>query len=99
MIKKQHLKSRPVCKVTFELPPDYEADQLELVASHNQWDPVPFDRLKSGKWKLQVEVPPGESVEFRYRGCTGEDMWFDNDPTADEFVWNEFGSRNAVIHC
>ncbi len=53
MIKKSHLKSRPVCKLTFELPTDVQADDLHLVADFTDWQPVPFSRLKNGKWKLQ----------------------------------------------
>lgn len=99
MIKKQTLKSRPVCKLTFELSPEYEADELELLANVNDWQPIPFDRLKSGKWKLQVEVDPGATIEFRYRAKKSGDVWYDNDPSADRYVDNEFGTTNAVINC
>lgn len=99
MITKQTLKSRPVTKVTFELDPTYEADSVSLVSNRTDWEPLPFTRLKNGKWKLQLEVEPGETLEFRYLGTTNGDAWWDNDPEADDFVPNEFGSRNAVVHC
>ena len=35
MLKKQHLKSRPVCKVTFTLPKDVDADSACLVGEFN----------------------------------------------------------------
>ena len=99
MITKQTLKSRPVTKVTFELAPEYEADSVALVSNANEWEPMPFTRLKNGKWKLQLEVEPGQSVEFRYLGTTNGDSWWDNDPDADAFVPNEFGGDNAVVNC
>lgn len=99
MITKQRLKSRPICKVTFELSPEYDADSLALVADATGWKPVPFQRLKNGKWKLQLEVEPGQQLEFRYRGTTGDETWWDNDPDADRYVPNPFGTSNAVVHC
>jgi hypothetical protein len=98
MIKKRHLKSRPVCKLTFELP-DYEADQLELLGTFSDWEPVEFNRLKSGKWKLQLEVEPGSTHQFRYRAKKDGETWYDNDGEADDYVYNEFGTQNAVLHC
>ena len=99
MIKKQHLKSRPVCKLTFELPADFEADTLELVAEWNGWEPVPFDHLKNGKWKLVQEVPPGADYPFRYRRTLGEEATWLDDESADRFEPNEFGTSNGVIGC
>ena len=99
MITKQHLKSRPVCKVTFELSPEYEADTLALIGSFNDWAPVPFKKLKNGKWKLQLELEPGQQMQFRYQGTTGERMWWDNDPAADRQIPNEYGDTNSWIAC
>lgn len=99
MIQKQHLKTRPVCKVTFELPDSYVAERLELCADFTNWEPVPFRRLKNGKWKLQVDVEPGE-YQFRYRGHhTAGAPWWDNDPAADSFVTNPFGTENSLLRC
>ncbi|MEM6731475.1 MAG: isoamylase early set domain-containing protein [Myxococcota bacterium] len=99
MIQKQHLKSRPVCKVTFELPDHYEAERLELCSDVNGWEPIPFKRLKNGKWKLQLDVAPGSQLQFRYRGHRSDSQWWDNDPSADDFVLNTFGSKNCVLVC
>lgn len=99
MVTKQQLKSRPVVKLTFELDPNYEADSIALVANVNGWEPVPFTKLKNGKWKLQLEAERGQNIEFRYRGTTNGDIWYDNDPSADAYVPNEFGTSNAVVHC
>lgn len=99
MIQKRHLKSRPVCKLTFELPDDYRAERIELCADFNDWEPIPFKRLKNGKWKLELDVKSGAEVQFRYRGKSEDGVWWDNDPGADRFVSNGFGSENCVLVC
>ena len=99
MIEKKHLKSRPVCKLTFELPEDYSAERLELYTDFNGWEPIPFKRLKSGKWKLQLDVESGAEYQFRYLARNGDGVRWDNDPAADRFVANEYGSENCVLVC
>ena len=42
-IKKQFLKSKPVCKVTFSLPAE-EAKKVSVVGSFNEWN------AKKGKY-------------------------------------------------
>ena len=99
MITKQLLKSRPVCKITFELAKEYEADKLELISSFNDWNPVPFTKLKNGKWKLQLELEPGQEIQFRYQGTTGDSIWWDNEPAAERQIPNEYGGTNSWIAC
>ena len=38
MLKKQPLKSKPVCKVTFTLPEAVKAENAYLVGDFNDWD-------------------------------------------------------------
>jgi hypothetical protein len=97
MIKKQHLKSRPICKLTFELSKEIEADGIELVADFNGWQPAPFKRLKSGKWKLVQEVAPGTEYQFRYRSTAGDGQTWLNDAYADGFIENEYGTANSLV--
>jgi hypothetical protein len=99
MIKKQHVKSRNVCKLTFELPEDIGADEVQLLAEFNGWQPVPFERLKSGKWKLVQEAEPGRDYEFRYRLLKGGHERYLNDEGADRTVTVAHGVENAVISC
>jgi hypothetical protein len=101
MIKKKTLKSRPVCKITFEIPRDRfeEADEIELMGDFTGWDPVPFKQLKSGKWKLKQDVDQGGRYEFRYRVKRNGDVHYENDPDADGFVPNEFGTENGILEC
>lgn len=99
MIKKARLKSRPVCKLTFELATDVQADDLHLIADFTDWQPIPFSRLKSGKWKLQQEVTPGREYQFRYRINRDGHTHYENDEQADRLVPNSFGTLNAVVAC
>lgn len=97
MIKKQHVKSRNVMKLTFELPADLEGDSVQLLADFNDWNPVEFKQQKSGKWKLVQEVEPGQSYQFRYQIQHGDHQHYLNDPEADHTVPNDQGTENAVI--
>ena len=99
MIKKQHVKSRNVCKVTFTLPADLDGDAVHLHADFNDWEPVPFDKQKNGSWKLVQEVEPGREYEFRYRVVHGDHVHYFNDDEADRTARNEHGSENAVVSC
>jgi hypothetical protein len=97
MIKKQFVKSRKVTKVTFQLPAEVEADQVQLLADFTDWSPVAFDQLKNGSWKLVQEVEPEQAYQFRYRVVQGGgDSWI-NDPEADYTVPNDRGTENAVL--
>jgi len=97
MIKKQFVKSRSTTKVTFELSADVQADAIHLIADYNDWQPVSFDKLKNGKWKLIQEVEPGQNYEFRYALEQDGNYEFMNDPEADYTVPNDKGTENAVL--
>lgn len=99
MIKKQALKSRPVCKLAFELPASVEADAVELLADFNNWRGEPFTRLKNGTWKLTQEVTPDQSYQFRYRLVQDGYSAYLNDEAADGYVRNDFGTENAIVRC
>ena len=97
MITKKYVKTRKVTKVTFEHPADVEVDAIELVSDRTDWEPVAFDRLKNGKWKLVHELGPGDRMQFRYRAVKdGSVAWWD-DADADAFVPNGHGARNGVV--
>ena len=97
MIKKQFVKSRNVAKVTFELSADTEADAVHLLADFNGWQPVAFEKLKSGKWKLVQELEPEREYQFRYMLDHNGHHHFVNDPEADRTVPNDQGTENAII--
>jgi 1,4-alpha-glucan branching enzyme len=95
MLKKQFLKSKPVCKVTFYLPDSIEGDEAYLVGDFNDWneDATPMDRLKDGRFKVTLNLDAGMEYQFRYL-VDGE--WH-NDWEADKYTPNPFSGDNSVV--
>jgi 1,4-alpha-glucan branching enzyme len=56
-IKKQFLKSKPVCKVTFTVPAE-EATSVAVVGSFNEWNATSttLKKLKNGSFKGTVNL-------------------------------------------
>lgn len=99
MIKKQFLKSKPVCKATFILPAEAapEAKDVLLVGDFNDWDAenaVKMKKQKNGVFKAVVSLEAGKEYEFRYL-IDGEN--WENDWQADKYVSTPFGVDNSVI--
>lgn len=100
MLKKQYLKSKPVCKVTFYFPEEqasetFEAKSVQLVGDFNGWtDPTPMKRLKDGRFSVLLELEKGRSYQFRYL-VDGQE-WY-NDQEADQYIANPFNSENSVV--
>ena len=98
-IRKQFLKTRPVCKVTFRIPEKMgnTAKSAHLVGEFNEWSTSanPMKRLKSGAFSTTVDLKTGRSYQFRY--LLGASHW-ENDPDADDRMPTPFGdSQNSVI--
>ncbi len=94
-IKKQFVKSKPVCKVTFTLPA-CEATTASVIGDFNNWNPAEglLNKLKNGSFKTMLELEKDAKYEFRYM-VDGE---FINEPEADSFKWNEFANaENSVL--
>jgi 1,4-alpha-glucan branching enzyme len=94
-IKKQFLKSKPVCKVTFILDAK-EANNASVVGSFNNWnaEATPLKKLRNGSFKGTVDLEASNSYEFRYL----VDGAYVNEEQADSFVWNDFaGTENSVL--
>lgn len=94
-IKKQYLKSKPVCKVTFTVPAE-EAKKVAVVGDFNNWNPKGslLKKLKNGTFKGTFDLPAENAYEFRYL----VDGTYVNDEAADRYQWNDFaGAENAVI--
>jgi 1,4-alpha-glucan branching enzyme len=101
MLKKQYVKSRQVCKVTFELPkaelPEaVKAQSVHLVGEFNNWNPAatPMKRGKGGAFRATMELKPGREYQFRY--LVNEKHWY-NDRHADAYVPNDVGGENCVV--
>lgn len=98
-IRKQFLKSRPVCKVTFTIPESMRngAEDAFVVGEFNQWSTsaTPMRRSKKGSFSATVELDKDRSYQFRY--LLGRSRW-ENEPEADDVQPTPFGdSHNSVI--
>jgi 1,4-alpha-glucan branching enzyme len=96
MLKKQYLKSRPKCKVTFYLPAAVKAENVHLVGDFNDWeeDATPMAQLKDGRFTVALELDPGQEYQFRYLVDGTE--WH-NDWEADRYEPNPFSGDNSVV--
>ena len=96
MLKKQYLKSKPVCKVTFYTPEQIQAEEVYLVGDFNQWteNATPMDKMKDGRFKVTVELDKDAEYQFRYLVNGAE--WH-NDWDADKYVPNPFSGDNSVV--
>lgn len=98
-IKKQYLKSKPVCKVTFRLPADQagESRHAAVVGEFNDWDAnaTPMKRLKSGDFKVTLDLPVEHGYQFRY--LVDRRRWV-TDGDADAEVPAPFpDARNSLV--
>ena len=97
MIKKQFLKSKPVCKATFTLPAEAapEAKTVEILGDFNNWKAGgEMKKQKNGIFKAIVELEAGKEYQFRYL-IDGE-TW-ENDWEADKYVSTPYGTENSVV--
>jgi 1,4-alpha-glucan branching enzyme len=94
-LKKQFLKSKPVCKVSFRLGAA-GAKKVQLLGDFNDWDKSvePMTALKSNDFTATLELETGKEYQFRYLIDGTE---WKNDTDADFLVANSFGDQNGVI--
>ncbi len=98
-ISKKFLKSKPVCKVKFEVSKDQveNGESIYLVGDFNGWseNSTPMKQLKSGKYTVTLDLEVGRDYQFRY--LAGENIWFnDNDP--DRTAITPYGdAENSVV--
>ncbi len=98
-IEKKYLKTKNICRTTFRLSAEAagEAQTAFLVGEFNDWSMhgLPMKRLKDGSFKVEVDLEPGRSYQFRY--LLDDDRW-ENDWNADDYCYSEFGNcENSVV--
>lgn len=97
-LKKQYLKGKPECKVTFKLEKDVVngAKSAALVGSFNGWDvnATPMKIAKTGEASVSITLETEN--EYQYKIVLDGSNWV-NDPSADKTVGNEFGDVNSVV--
>jgi 1,4-alpha-glucan branching enzyme len=100
MIKKQFLKSKPVCKVTFSIPADalVGAQEVKIAGDFSQWtaEAVPMKKAKDGSFKAIVELETGKEYQFRY--LVDDNRWV-NDTEADKYVPNNLTFEENSVVC
>lgn len=97
-MKKQYLKTRPACRVTFSLPREAApfAKYVSVVGDFNNWSitETPLKQLKNGDFRTTITLPCDREYRFRY--LIDADRW-ENDWYADKYVPNCYGSDDSVV--
>lgn len=99
-VKKQFLKNKDVCKVTFRISKEIGKNYAKacLVGDFNNWNAKKhaMKKLKTdGSFSILVELETGNEYQFRY--LLDGKVWL-NEPEADKQVVSPFGdSENSVI--
>jgi len=95
MLEKDQLGGGKV-RVTFLMPAMEGVGTLSVCGEFNDWNPAvtPMTRAADGTWSAALTLEAGRSYQFRYRDDRGG--WH-NDPAADTYVPNDFGSKNSVV--
>jgi 1,4-alpha-glucan branching enzyme len=94
-LKKQFVKTKPVCKVTFAIEAK-DAGSVAVVGDFNNWniEEGSLSKLKNGTFKATYDLVKDAIYEFKYV----IDGIYVNDPEADSYKWNDFaGSENSVL--
>lgn len=96
MLKKRYLSDGKICKVTFILPSQIDAQSAMLVGDFNNWDKTatPMKPAKDGKWQVDVKLEAGQEYQFRY--FVNEEEWH-NDRDADKFAVHPYGGENSAV--
>ncbi len=98
-IKKQYLKTKPICKVTFKVDKVLAngAGKMNLVGDFNKWkeNANEMKALKDGSFTITLDLETGGEYQFRY--LADGSNWI-NEPEADTSAPSGFGdAENAVV--
>ena len=98
-IKKQYMKSKSVCKVTFSVDPTLinGGKEVAILGEFNEWNPEGFlmRKLKDGSFTKTIELEVGHDYQFRY--LVDGTKWI-NDTQADKFTYSGVAAEeNSVV--
>ena len=98
-MKKQFLKSKSVCKVTFSLPKEAvtNASDVKLVGDFNNWnvnEGIAMEAVKDGSFSKIVELETGRDYQFRF--LVDNSRW-ENAWDADSYVNTPYNVDNSVV--
>ncbi|MCK5193168.1 MAG: isoamylase early set domain-containing protein [Desulfobulbaceae bacterium] len=96
MLKKNYTKNSNTCRVTFKHPNTEKNNHAVLIGDFNDWDTEtqPMKQLKDGSFSLTVSLEANRDYRFRY--LLDGNIW-DNDPEADNYLANNFGSDDSIV--
>lgn len=96
MLKKQFLKTKPVCKVTFSLPASVQGESVYLVGDFNEWSEqsTPMKRMKDGSFTIAMDLEKDKQYQFRY---LVDGTYWHNDWEADKYLPNPYSGDNSVV--
>lgn len=94
MITKRQLAKTGRVRVTFELPAP-EAASVQLLGDFTEWRASsPMRRAGDGSWRVSLDLAAGREYAFRY--LVDGERWV-NDPAADRYAPNPFGTENSIV--
>ena len=99
-IKKQYLKSKPVCKVTFSLTKEEasEVEKVQLLGDFNGWnvdEAIDLKKFKNGSFKTTIDLETEKEYQFKY---LMDGVKWENDGEADKYVDNGItADENFVV--
>ncbi len=97
-LKKQFLKSKEICKVTFALSAEEvgNVDTINIAGDFNDWSETKnsLKKFKNGNFKTTIDFEKGKQIQFKYL-VDGEN-WM-NDKESDLYVVNTMGTENSVV--
>jgi len=99
ILRKQYLKTKPVCKVTFGLSAEEAgpAETVHLAGEFNDWSKtaLPMKKAKKGGFSVTVDLETGKEYAFRY---LIDGIHWMNAENADKFSPTPFAdAKNSVI--
>jgi len=98
-IKKEPVKEKDVCIVTFKLPiiAAPNAKSVCIVGDFNDWNihANPMKKQKNGDFTIKLDLEKGREYQFRY---LIDDMTWENDWNADKYAKSPYGDvDNSVV--
>jgi len=98
-IKKQYLKNKSQCKVTFRVQKEIGngAKEMHVVGEFNEWDKcaTPMKNHKDGTFSVSVGLDLNKRYQFRY---LADGMNWLNDKDADTYIHCPYGNcENSVV--
>ena len=95
-MRKAYLGHGRICRVTFEMRPPGPVHTVSLCGEFNDWNPTVhlLQRRRDGRFSRTLSLTAGQHYRFRY---LVDGTHWENDPTADMYVPNPFGTEDSVL--